>query len=132
MSLAPLRQPHTLKPDKAMPTRLDRHRGWLNSAGVLLFDFSYGDFVRYVGGEYVNHGRDHNAEWDIMRKTMHGKQVLKEYPPVQFEMAYRIQTEGAPLRAQYTTPISAMVLQNNYDNHPAVPANAKKVEEEFA
>ncbi|CAJ1969422.1 unnamed protein product [Cylindrotheca closterium] len=34
-------------------------------------------------------------------------------------MTYRIQTEGVRLRGQYTTPMEATLLQNEYNNHPA-------------
>jgi len=74
-------------PSAGIPTTLDPHRAWLNSAGLLRFDFHHGDFVRWLGGEYVNQGRDFNAEWDIIEKTMDGKTVPKEYPPVKFDMA---------------------------------------------
>ncbi|CAJ1968746.1 unnamed protein product [Cylindrotheca closterium] len=47
-------------------------------------------------------------------------------------MAYRIQTEGVPLRGQYTMPMEATLLQNKYDNHPAVGANLDAVENKFA
>ena len=130
-SLVSLREERPM-PAAGIPTTLDPHRAWLNSAGLLRFDFHHGDFVRWLGGEYVNQGRDFNAEWDIIEKTMDGKTVPKEYPPVKFDMAYRIQTEGAPLRANYTTPMEATILRNDYDNHPAVSANMEKVEEKFA
>jgi hypothetical protein len=74
-------------PSAGIPTTLDPHRAWLNSAGLLRCDFHHGDFVRWLGGEYVNQGRDFNAEWDIIEKTMDGKTVPKEYPPVKFDMA---------------------------------------------
>lgn len=49
-SLCPLKQPRTLGPGQAIPMKLCKHRAWLNSAGLLRFDFIYGDFIRYLGG----------------------------------------------------------------------------------
>mmetsp|Transcript_4851 Transcript_4851/g.11525 ORF Transcript_4851/g.11525 Transcript_4851/m.11525 type:complete len:935 (-) Transcript_4851:1191-3995(-) len=130
-SVVGLKAPRPM-PKTGLPKTLDRNRAWLNSAGLLRFDFNHGDFVRYLGGEYTNRHRDFNAEWDVIDATMNRKSVPKDYPPVKFESAFRIQTEGAPLEAKYTTPMSATILREAYDNHPAVHANAQKVREKFA
>ena len=55
-----------------------------------------------------------------------------DYPPVDLNAAYRLQTEAAPLMAQYTTPMTATVLRNDYNNHPAVMDNSEEVEAKFA
>ena len=89
---------------------LDPVRAKFNSAGLLRFDFLHGDFIRWLGGEYVNSNRDFNAEWDIIDSILHNKEVPAEYPPLKLEMAFRIQTEEVPFKAKYTTPMSATVL----------------------
>jgi len=49
------------------------------------------------------------------------------------DLAYRLQTEGAPLKAQYHTPVAATLrLRDDYDNHPAVEQNGDAIEEKFA
>eukprot|EP00980_Cylindrotheca_fusiformis_P016065 scaffold4737_cov92-Cylindrotheca_fusiformis.AAC.2 len=49
-------------------------------------------------------------------------------------MAFRtIQTEGVPLQGHFTTPRTATVLRDRYDNHPAVgPQNTAEVHKKFA
>lgn len=130
-SLSCLKEPR-VTPATGIPTVLDLVRARYNSAGLLRFDFLHGDFIRWLGGEYVNSARDFNAEWDVIDSTLHNREVPAEYPPLKLEMAYRIQTEGVPIKAQYTTPMSATILRDEYDNHPAVAANVLKVEEKFA
>ena len=49
---------------KPIPTTLDMDRARLNSASLLRFDFNYGDFARWMGGEFTNRGRDWTAEYD--------------------------------------------------------------------
>ena len=33
---------------------IDKWHGWLMGAALLQFDFIYGNFVRWLGGEYMN------------------------------------------------------------------------------
>ncbi|CAJ1939814.1 unnamed protein product [Cylindrotheca closterium] len=131
-SLKSLQLPRLLMADEKVPTTLDPHRAWLNSAALLRFDFNHGDFVRWLGGEYTNKGRDFNLEWDVIESHLKSKVLPSDLPPTKLDMAYRIQTEGVPLRGQYTTPMEATLLRNEYDNHPAVGANLAAVEKKFA
>eukprot|EP00980_Cylindrotheca_fusiformis_P013356 scaffold3407_cov100-Cylindrotheca_fusiformis.AAC.2 len=55
-----------------------------------------------------------------------------EYPPPNYMMAFRIQTEGVPLLGHFTTPRAATVLRDRYDNHPAVGQNTAEVHKKFA
>ncbi|CAJ1962171.1 unnamed protein product [Cylindrotheca closterium] len=97
--LACLKEPLVL-PATGILTMLDPVRAKFNSAGLLQFDFLHGDFIRWLGGEYVNSAHDFNAEWDVIDSTLHNREVPAEYPPLKLEMAYRIQTEGVPIKAQ--------------------------------
>ena len=131
-SVAELKEPRVLPADEDEPTALDKHRVWLNSAGLLRFDFNHGDLIRWMGGEYTNRHRDFNADWDVIESKLQNRSIPSDLPPTKLDLAYRIQTEGVPLRGQFTTPMTATGLRNSYDNHPAVDDNLDKVEKKFA
>ncbi|CAJ1934082.1 unnamed protein product [Cylindrotheca closterium] len=131
-SVAALKAPRVLPADADEPTALDKHRAWLNSAGLLRFDFNHDDLIRWMGGEYTNRHRDFNAEWDVIESKLQNRSIPSDLPPTKLDLTYRIQTEGVPLRGQFTTPMTATCLQNSYDNHPAVDENFDKVEKKFA
>ena len=131
-SVAELKEPQVLPADEDEPTALDKHRVWLNSAGLLRFDFNHGDLIRWMGGEYTNRHRDFNADWDVIESKLQNRSIPSDLPPTKLDLAYRIQTEGVPLRGQFTTPMTATGLRNSYDNHPAVDDNLDKVEKKFA
>ena len=132
-SVAALRRPKRFEtPEAPIPVKLDPHLAALNTAALLRFDFNYGDLVRWLGGEYTNRRRDWTKEFDLIHKILDRTNLPSDYPPAKVDLAYRIQTEGVPLCGQYTTPVTATKLRDEYDNHPAVLANMDKIEEKFA
>jgi hypothetical protein len=70
-SLAPLRQKH---PPPGSPDRLPEHRSTMHACTLLRFHFYYGNFLRWLGGEYTNHQRDWGA-------TFHTLQDACTWPP---------------------------------------------------
>eukprot|EP00980_Cylindrotheca_fusiformis_P003813 scaffold843_cov88-Cylindrotheca_fusiformis.AAC.2 len=131
-SVAPLRLPRSKEhPNPAVSEGLSMSRAVLHSAALLRFDFDYGDFVRWMGGEYTNESRDWNAEWEHILNTP-CRPLPDGYPPPDYVAAFRIQTEGAPLKGQYVAPVSALRLRDDYDNHPAVSQNTDAVRAKFA
>eukprot|EP00980_Cylindrotheca_fusiformis_P014329 scaffold3825_cov131-Cylindrotheca_fusiformis.AAC.2 len=106
-------------------------RAVLHSAALLRFDFDYGDFVRWLGGEYTNQSRDWNQEWAHIL-NIPCRRLPAGYPPPDYVAAFRIQTEGAPLKGQYVAPVSVLRLRDDYDNHPAVSQNTEAVRSKFA
>eukprot|EP00980_Cylindrotheca_fusiformis_P016881 scaffold5112_cov92-Cylindrotheca_fusiformis.AAC.1 len=100
-SLAPLRLPRSKDhPNPAVSEGLSMSRAVLHSAALLRFDFDYGDFVRWMGGEYTNQSRDWNSEWKHIL-NLPCRQLPAGYPPPDYVAAFRIiQTEGAPLKGQ--------------------------------
>jgi hypothetical protein len=113
------------------PTTLPLDRALLYASALLLFNFYYGDFVRWLGGEYTNRHRD----WD---ETFTAIQNRREripptgYPPSDLPRGKRIFTEGAPLQGHFICPQQEIDERNVYNNHPAVAANFAEVEEKFA
>jgi hypothetical protein len=121
-SLRLLQQPRSA----VIQTSLDRDRAVLHSIALLRFDFNYGDFIRWLGGEYTNRQRDWSKEWNhILTSPCHP--LPADYPEPRYALAYRIQTEGVPLRGHYDTPMSTACLRETYDNHPAVAENTRQV-----
>ena len=72
------------------------------AALLLRLNFIYGDFIRHLGGPYTNSHRN----WDNMFLGL--ECVVKEKPPpgypvVDFDRAFRLCTEGAPLQGHFHT-----------------------------
>ena len=132
LSVAPLKQERMLEADGSVPVALDPARALMNSCGLLRFDFSHGDFIRFLGGEFTNEHRDFNAEWDVIERNLENADPPSDMPPTKLDMAYRIQTEGVPLRGNFETPSAALPVRNAYDNHPAVHENLDEIEKKFA
>lgn len=114
-----------------VPTMLSRHRAKLHGAALLRFDFEHGDLIRWLGGEYTNRQRDWNVEWKRIRASI-ARPLPHYYPIPNFHLAYRIQTEGVPLKANYESPVNETWKRNRYDNHPAVHQNMTAIEKKFA
>eukprot|EP00980_Cylindrotheca_fusiformis_P020541 scaffold7617_cov143-Cylindrotheca_fusiformis.AAC.2 len=126
-SVAWLRYPRS---DVAM-ARMSQGRALSHTMALLRFDFDYGDFIRWMGGEYTNRHRDWNAEWHYLL-SLPCRDLPSGYPPPNYELAYRIQTEGVPLKGTYDTPMAATIEREQYDNHPAVQQNSEEVHKKFA
>ena len=126
-----LRAPRTWIPTDKYPTTLDPERAQLHSLSLLRFDFDHGDVIRWLGGEYTNAHRQFDEEWVKILHAM-DKFPPKECPPVHPIAAYRVHTQGVPLKAAYTTPYYIPAIRDAYDNHPAVAENEAKVEAKFA
>eukprot|EP00980_Cylindrotheca_fusiformis_P020539 scaffold7616_cov169-Cylindrotheca_fusiformis.AAC.1 len=126
-SVAWLRYPRS---DVAM-ARMSQGRALSHTMALLRFDFDYGDFIRWMGGEYTNRHRDWNAEWQYLL-SLPCRDLPSGYPPPNYELAYRIQTEGVPLKGTYDTPMAATIEREQYDNHPAVQQNSEEVHKKFA
>jgi hypothetical protein len=73
-SLAPLR---LQRPPPGSPTKLPELRSTLYACALLRFNFYYGDFIRWLGGEYTNRHRD----WETTFQTL--KDVCTRPPPYQ-------------------------------------------------
>jgi hypothetical protein len=113
------------------PTWLDDSRALLHSIALLRFDFDYGDFVRWLGGDYTNRHRDFSKEWDTILASP-CRPLPADYPTPQYRLDFCIQTEDVPLCGHYNTPMETSCLREKYDNHPAVNENTAQVSKTFA
>eukprot|EP00980_Cylindrotheca_fusiformis_P009550 scaffold2093_cov88-Cylindrotheca_fusiformis.AAC.3 len=102
-SLALLRLPRSKDHyHPAVSEGLSMSRAVLHSAALLRFDFDYGDFIRWMGGEYTNQSRNWTQEWETILNTP-CRRLPAGYPPPDYVAAFRLQTEGAPLKSVCVT-----------------------------
>jgi hypothetical protein len=126
-SLRVLHQPRPA----VVPLKMEVSRAVLHSSALLRFDFNYGDFVRWLGGEYTNRHRDWTTEWNTILESP-CQPLPEDYPEPRYDLAFRIQTEGVPLRGHFETPMATSCLRDTYNNHPAVNDNTDQVAKKFA
>jgi hypothetical protein len=127
-SLSPLR---LQRAPPGNPHKLPIPRSLLYAVGLLRFNFYYGDFVRWLGGEYTNRHRN----WAKTFTTLEAVCVRPpppNLPPVDMKRGFRVGTEGVPLKGIFLSPAPALQARNAYNNHPAVVKNADAVEAKFA
>lgn len=101
----------------AIEPPLDHFRAWFMGAALLSFNFDYGDLIRWLGGEYTDMDRDFRSV-EATISAVRDFPVRPGHPAVDYERAFRIVTEGAPLKGQYQCPRSDTVQRIIYDNHP--------------
>jgi hypothetical protein len=106
-------------------------RALLYASALLRFHFIYGDFIRWLGGEYTNRHRDWDHTFDQLTapRTRHPPQ---HFPPADYPRGKRMFTEGVPLKGHFVSPSAALVQRDRYNNHPAVQQNFDAVEQKFA
>ena len=81
------------------------------AAALLRFDFNYGDLLRWLGGPYTNSHRN----WDdvfLALEAVSSQEPPPGYPSVDYERAYRLATEGAPLQGHFTTSYHSVSRRN--------------------
>jgi len=66
------------------------------AAALLCFNFNYGDFVCWLGGEYTGAQRDWDATFDIV-DSVRTSSIPPGYPAINFDRAVQLATEGVPL-----------------------------------
>ena len=119
------------RPNQKPPKRLPEDRAILYASALLLFHFYYGDFVRWLGGEYTNRHRDWEHTFAEINERRERLPPI-DYPPSDLHRGKRIFTQGAPLHGHFVCPQAEIHPRNVYNNHPAVKLNAAEVEEKFA
>ena len=88
--------------DDNIPTTLTMERALAHAMILLRFDFIYGDMHRWMSGEYTNRNRDWDNEWRSILQTRE-RDLPRDYPPPDYHRAFRVTTEGAPLKGTFVT-----------------------------
>ena len=120
-----------IRPPPGNPTKLPMDRAVLYAAALLRFHFNYGDFVRWLGGEYTNRHRDWDDTFDTLLEARQ-RHPPQKFPPADYPNGKRVFTEGVPLKGHFISPSAELPSRNRYDNHPAVQENYEAVEKKFA
>jgi hypothetical protein len=113
------------------PAELPINRPLLYASGLLWFHFKYGDFVRWLGGEYPNCSRN----WDETSKallTARQRQPPQNFPPADYPRGKCMFSEGVPLLGHPVSPSAELPARDQYNNHLAVKENYAAVEQKFA
>jgi hypothetical protein len=106
-------------------------RAQMYASALLRFHFYYGDFIRWMGGEYTNRHRNWDATFDtIIRHWI--RVPPPKLPPIDLPRGKMIFTQGVPLKGHFTCPQQEIHKRNVYNNHPANDKNFAAVEETFA
>jgi hypothetical protein len=119
------------RPPPGKPKRLPIDRALLYGSAMLRFHFYYGDFLRWLGGEYTNRHRDWDDTFDTIQKRRE-RPPPQGLPPVDLPRGKAIFTEGVPLKGHFTCPQGEIKKRDKYNNHPAIADNFEAVEEKFA
>jgi hypothetical protein len=106
-------------------------RALLYASALLRFHFNYGDFIRWLGGEYTNRHRDWNATFQQLTESR-VRYPPKQFPPADYPRGKQMFTEGVPLKGHFVSPSAALRSRERYNNHPAVQTNFAAVEQKFA
>jgi len=128
VSISVLRDP---RPPPSDFQGLQHDRAWRMAVLLIRFDFSVGDSVRWMEGEYTNKHRD----WTTFSDAINAVRSIEPYPgdpPVDFDRAYRVCTEGVPLAGSYECSFDSVRQRNLYDNHPGLEAVADDVRDKLA
>ncbi|GKY92329.1 hypothetical protein MPSEU_000204000 [Mayamaea pseudoterrestris] len=126
-SLHYLREPRRFPGDDMSP--LSDSRAMDMGAALLRFNFNYGDFLRWLGGEYTNQGRDWNLLSDVIAKVRHTRLPSSE-PPVNCDAVLHLIHHGAPLHGVYRGTF-ADVIARNLENNRRLDSVMDTVMEKF-
>jgi hypothetical protein len=129
--LSPIASLRIPRPPPGSPQRLPIGRALLYASALLRFHFNYGDFIRWLGGDYTNRHRDWDTTFEHIL-TARVRHPPPGFPPADYPRGKRGCTEGVPLKGHFVSPASAIAARDRYDNHPAVKDNHDAVEAKFA
>ena len=101
------------------------------AAALLRFNCNYGDFVRWLGGEYTGAQRDWDATFDIV-DSVRTSLVPPGYPAIDFDRAVRLATEGAPLACHFECSFAAVQQRKRHDNASLTPEAIAHVRKKYA
>ena len=126
--IASLRQ---RRPPPGKPYRLPAARALLYASAMLRFHFYYGDFLRWMGGEYTNRHRNWDDTFDTIERRRE-RLPPTGLPPIDLPRGKAIFTQGVPLKGHFTCPQADISKRDHYNNHPAITENFDAVEAKFA
>jgi hypothetical protein len=100
------------------------------AAALLRTGFHYGDFVRWLGGEYTGAQRDWDSTFDIV-DSVRMATIPPDYPEIDFDRAVRIATEGVPLASHFENSFASVQTRERHDNASLTPDVLGEVRKKF-
>ena len=102
------------------------------AVALLLYDFQYGDFIRWMGGPYTHSHRN----WDDTFAALEAVADAKPppgFPIPDYDRTYRLATEGAPLQGIYgeDTTYASLAQRNLRPPTPALLEEAPAIHEKL-
>jgi hypothetical protein len=88
-------------------TPICKDRANRTAAVLLRTGFHYGDFVRWLGGEYKGAQRAWDLTFDIVN-IVRMVTIPPDYPEIDFDRAVRISTEGVPLAGYFENSFASV------------------------
>ena len=112
---------HQLRRPRAPPdgSPLDPQRVDLYAMALLRFDFNYGDFIRFMGGEYTYDTHHWDKTFEFLDMFEHHLPPAKD-PVIYLHRARLLSEFGAPLVGHYSCDFTDVQRRNQYDNHKSV------------
>jgi hypothetical protein len=98
---------------------------------LLSFDFLYGDFARWLGGEYTNSHRKLDPFEADIAKYRHAPPIPGQ-PPLDCDRLIAIMREGIPLQGKFECKRDDLLRRLEYDNHPPLQKVLSDVRQAFA
>jgi hypothetical protein len=114
------------RPPIAMITPLCHVRAEFLGCALLLFNFRYGDLLRWMGHTYMCSHRDFVKLYAAYEAVRYMAPNPGE-PSPDFERAFRAQAEGVPLEGHFVGSFSDTVKRMAYNNHAPLHAALAEV-----
>jgi len=118
---------------------INQNRVRLTTLALIRFDFNYGDFAKFLAGEYNYQQRDWKSVFNIIETfeatdppTAYSEYKKGEQPPADIARVKRIVDVGVPLVGHYKCSYSSVSQRNVYNNHPNISPVKQMVHEKLA
>jgi len=85
------------------------------AVALLRFNFNYGNFIRWLGGEYTGAHQDWDARFDIV-DSVRLASIPPGYPEVDFDRAVRIATKFVPLAGRFECQFASVHKRERHDS----------------
>ncbi|GKY97596.1 hypothetical protein MPSEU_000718000 [Mayamaea pseudoterrestris] len=98
-------------------------------AALLRCNFLYGDLLRWLGGEYTHQYQD-RSELKATIDSLRTVTIPPRYPPVDFDTALHILSEGVPMKSVFECPF-ADVARREHENNRGLEEDWDNIMEKY-
>lgn len=118
------------RPPLAQTRHFDRRRARDLTMALITFDFYHPDLIRFLGHDYTGRDRDWSAAFRII-DDLRDVPLDPGAPPLQYDMAVRMVTQGAPLAGHFSCRFETVNRRNLYNNHRGIDDVLPDILEKF-